>query len=649
MDHRLLHVGVVSLAFSVVVCCGAALPSAFTVAAGDSHRVGPLLAVVGNNPRSDGTFDGNPLAGDCTATLEAFQAVYGNRKGFQHFIGTQVGEFTDCLNGAVEADAAAGAAASAAGPPAQASNRIAPDMSKKDRVKLARESVAKAQEARQKRDAAIERHRDAQGPSSDADGAPGSSKKSGGNLRGEQANGGSSGRQKGGRGRHGGRGAGRGGRGGGGAQSNFDRTAVPDRIVSDVKARIDSFNRSKSKSEYFGIHAWQVEAAEREVAGAGFNETLFGVALKVEDTAFSEQLELQAGAESGFQPLSFARIIGRRAHRIRCSEIHGQYNQWFQSPSIWDTLNRAVKYRPGDIVVSTYPKAGTTWTEQIVLLLLAGGDESKVSSRRRHMPSFTEKYMLDPQNFFKLWFERDLGKFHQSQEITQQRLNLMNKIPGRRVIKTHAYRRTLFGNNIFVAGSDSGDVSQSLELDPNLKIIYVARNPKDQAMSMFHQEFHFGTLENEVPWPLDAWLRAWFDGVTVYGSWFVSLKGWFEALEKDTRNQLLFLKYEDMIHDHSGAVRKIADHLGLDATDDLVDAVVEKSSMEHIKDELKGKGSKAVIYRKGGIGDWRNTFSPELSAEFDAMWTAEMRKRGLCGRSRPELEFDIGDGEVLKC
>lgn len=84
---------------------------------------------------------------------------------------------------------------------------------------------------------------------------------------------------------------------------------------------------------------------------------------------------------------------------------------------MWDTLNRAIKYRPGDIVVSTYPKAGTTWTEQIVLLLLASGDESKVSSRRRHMPSFTEKYMLDPQNFFKLWFERDLGKFHQARTL----------------------------------------------------------------------------------------------------------------------------------------------------------------------------------------------------------------------------------------
>ena len=109
-----------------------------------------------------------------------------------------------------------------------------------------------------------------------------------------------------------------------------------------------------------------------------------------------------------------------------------------------------------------------------------------------------------------------------------------------------------------------------------------------------------------------------------------------------------------MIHDHSGAVRKIADHLGLDATDDLVDgpygseqrniphctavsaalrpalhydlfchfaltrclvatkAVVEKSSMEHIKDELKGKGSKAVIYRKGTS----NRVAPLLG-----MWT----------------------------
>ena len=96
--------------------------------------------------------------------------------------------------------------------------------------------------------------------------------------------------------------------------------------------------------------------------------------------------------------------------------------------------------------------------------------------------------------------------------------------------------------------------------------------------------------------------------------------------------------------------------------------------MDHIKGELKGKGSQGVIYRKGegsaaravhvwniswylpqviatlgGIGDWRNVFSRDLSDEFDKMWTKEMQRLGLCGLGRSELQFYEGDGAVLKC
>ena len=93
--------------------------AAMTIASDDVSRVGPLIAHhAGHHNGADGAsssgsrqvnrgryddlgFAGNPLAGDCTATLEQFQGVYGQRAGFRNYIGTQVGEFTLCLNGPV--------------------------------------------------------------------------------------------------------------------------------------------------------------------------------------------------------------------------------------------------------------------------------------------------------------------------------------------------------------------------------------------------------------------------------------------------------------------------------------------------------------------------------------------------------------------
>jgi hypothetical protein len=56
------------------------------------------------------------------------------------------------------------------------------------------------------------------------------------------------------------------------------------------------------------------------------------------------------------------------------------YRGWRYPPSVKasavEGLLKKGELRGGDVVIATYPKCGTTWMQQIVLTLLAGGDSS---------------------------------------------------------------------------------------------------------------------------------------------------------------------------------------------------------------------------------------------------------------------------------
>ncbi|NWI25159.1 ST1A4 Sulfotransferase, partial [Sula dactylatra] len=56
------------------------------------------------------------------------------------------------------------------------------------------------------------------------------------------------------------------------------------------------------------------------------------------------------------------------------------------------------------------------------------------------------------------------------------------------------------------------------------KVIYVARNPKDVAVSFYH----FHRLAKFLPDPgsFDNFLTQFLEGTVHYGSWFKHVKGW---------------------------------------------------------------------------------------------------------------------------
>ena len=165
------------------------------------------------------------------------------------------------------------------------------------------------------------------------------------------------------------------------------------------------------------------------------------------------------------------------------------------------------------------------------------------------------------------------------------------------------------------------------------KYIYVARNPKDTAVSFFYHYFSLKSAEN-IDWPTFA---PWFlSGQVYFGSQLDHVLGWWKHRDDDN---VLFLKNEEMKKDIRSAVVHIASFIGKDLKEEEVDTVIKKSSFSSMKNnpttnyEWTPKEMKhpegTHFMRKGVVGAWKDMFTPELSGQFEAFFTHKFNAAGL--------------------
>ena len=85
----------------------------------------------------------------------------------------------------------------------------------------------------------------------------------------------------------------------------------------------------------------------------------------------------------------------------------------------------------------------------------------------------------------------------------------------------------------------------------------------------------------------------------------------------------------------------MAEFMGYNLEEKVIDTIVEKSTFQSMRDNPATNPGKIEMpmpvfkpdaqpfLRKGIVGDWKNQFTPEQNAEFDAIYAEKMKGSGL--------------------
>lgn len=284
----------------------------------------------------------------------------------------------------------------------------------------------------------------------------------------------------------------------------------------------------------------------------------------------------------------------RRPERTRVYQCH------HMDSTRWDYYAP----RDGDIVIATSYKAGTTWTQAIVAhMLFPDGD---LPAGPAELSPWLDMRILPLE--FVLAGLRDQ--------------------PHRRFIKTHL-------------------PLDGMRYDEALKYVYVARDARDVAMSLWNHYTHMtdeiftlfnalpGRAGPELPRPPADFHAFWHDWMTrglfewesdgwPYWSHLSNVQSWWDY--RDMPN-IQLVHYADLLADTEGEMRRMAEFLGIDVPEARWPAIVEAVSLQSMRKQgdryapgggVFWKGGAETFLHKGTNGRWREVLSDDELALYDA-------------------------------
>ncbi|XP_051846394.1 sulfotransferase 2A1-like [Antechinus flavipes] len=246
------------------------------------------------------------------------------------------------------------------------------------------------------------------------------------------------------------------------------------------------------------------------------------------------------------------------------------------------------EFQDEDVIIVTYPKSGTHWMIHILSLIYSKGDPTWVKS----VPYWKRCPWIEIKPIMEV--VKNKGNSHL----------FTSHLP------VHLFPKSYFTSKA--------------------KILYVARDPRDILVSLYH-------FKNHIPLSLlrptfEHFLENFLQGNVVFGSWFDHIKGWLSMRNSE---KFLFLTYEELHQNLKVSVEKICQFLGKELSEEEINSVMKNASFQvmkkHIlenKETMPIKNTESVknfLMRKGICGDWKNHFTVTQMETFNKQYQEKMK------------------------
>lgn len=296
-----------------------------------------------------------------------------------------------------------------------------------------------------------------------------------------------------------------------------------------------------------------------------------------------------------------AKVTGRFG-----SSLLYQYGQFNFHPRAYEVLSKIdkLRYRSDDIILTMFPKSGSTWLSECIYLIVN-----------------QYKYEMASKESIELRFPQIDSPSHDVFDLILEQYNNVNQ---RRMIKASIPPNLLIDHE-----ANTNGVAKTRP-----KIISIFRNPRDVLVSFFH---HCKTVKHyDLDFSFTEFFYTFITGMVPCGPiWLMYNEAYKYHVENPTTSLIVF--YEDMKSDLRSQIKRICQFLNKPEppTEDGWFQLLDHLSVGRMRQNptinrhdwtqlgLRNPNGFEFV-RKGQVNDWKNFFNEEQSILFDQEVTQKL-------------------------